>query len=57
LAAYLQGAGAVANVALAEANDVDWMHPTVRLIDDVVAAGISPRSLRATLAHAMARAD
>lgn len=55
LSAYLDGSGAVANVALAAAKEVDCAHPTVRLVDDLVAEAISPRVVRATLAHATAR--
>jgi len=55
LSAYLDGSGAVANLALAAANEVDCAHPTVRLVDDLVAEGISPRVVRATLAHATVR--
>ncbi len=56
LAAYLQGSGAVANVALGLANQVDCAHPTVRLLDDLIAAGVSPDDVRSTLAHATASA-
>lgn len=57
LAVYLQGSGAVANVALGAANEVDCAHPTVRLIDDLVAAAVSPRDVRSTLARVTAPAD
>lgn len=57
LAAYLQGDGAVANVALAAATEIDCAHPTVRLVGDLVAAGVSPHDLRSSLAHAAGRPD
>lgn len=53
LAAYLDGQGALATVALESAEEVDPTHPSLRLISDVLAAGIPPRDVRAALAECM----
>ena len=57
LAAYLHGDGAVASVALEAAEEVDAAHPSVRLLSDVIAAGIPPSEVRAALARCMASPD
>lgn len=54
LAAYLQGEGALATVALEVAEEVDAEHASVRLLSDVIAAGIPPGDVRAALARCMA---
>jgi hypothetical protein len=54
LAAYLQGEGALATVALEAAEQVNAEHASVRLLSDVIAAGIPPREVRAALARCMA---
>jgi len=53
LAAYLDGDGAAANLALERALGWDPDHPTVLLIGDVMAAAIPPRAVRAALADAV----
>lgn len=53
LAAYLEGQGAVATVALEAAEQTDAEHPSVRLISDVLAAGIRPQDVRAALSECM----
>jgi len=53
LAAYLDGDGATANVALEQAHGWDPDHPTVRLVSDVVAAAIPPRTVVEALAGAV----
>jgi hypothetical protein len=51
---WCQGDGARANVALDRATDADPTHPTVRLVGDVVAAGVPPAVVRSTLQQATA---
>lgn len=53
LAAYLDGDGAVATVALEAAEQVDPSHPSVRLLSDVLAAGIPPAAVRDALARSI----
>lgn len=56
LAAYLQGEGALATVALEAAEAVDGQHPSVQLLGDVMAAGIPPGDVRDALALSMSTA-
>lgn len=53
LAAYLDGAGALASVAVEAAEAIDAEHPSVTLLSDILAAGIPPRDVRAALAKSM----
>lgn len=54
LAAYLDGHGAMASVALEAVEEVDADHPSVRLISDVIAEGVPPKRLRIALRQCMA---
>lgn len=53
LCAYLTGDGAVANVVLERARAVDCTHPTVALVDDIVAVAIPPSDVVGTLEQCM----
>lgn len=50
LSAYLSGAGALATEAIARAVAVDPRHATVRLVEDLMAAAITPGVVREALA-------
>lgn len=49
LSAYLMGEGALANVALDRAREVDCAHPAVELVHDLLAACIPPQAVRDAL--------
>jgi hypothetical protein len=51
LSAYLGGDGAVATLAVETAEHVDPQHPSVRLLADLIAAGIPPDDVREALAR------
>jgi hypothetical protein len=53
LVAYLEGDGAVANLALERAEQVDPQHPTVRLVSDVVASALAPSVVIGALARSV----
>ena len=57
LSAYLLGDGAVANVALDRALQLDERHPSVRLLGDLLAAGIPPAAIRAALTRCVVDED
>jgi hypothetical protein len=54
LCSWCRGDGARANVAIDVATAVDAAHPTVSLVADVLAAGVPPAVVRATLRRATA---
>jgi hypothetical protein len=53
LVAYLDGDGAVANLALERAEAVDPQHPTVRLVSDVLASALAPSVVIGALARSV----
>jgi hypothetical protein len=53
LVAYLEGDGAVANLALERAEAVDPQHPTVRLVSDLVASALAPSVVIGALARSV----
>lgn len=53
LSAYLMGEGSLANVALDRAREVQPAHASVRLLDDILAAGIPPATVTDALARCM----
>jgi hypothetical protein len=53
LVAYLDGDGAVANLALERAQAVDPQHPTVRLVGDIVASALPPAVVIGALARSV----
>jgi hypothetical protein len=55
LAAYLDGDGAVANVAAERAAAWQPDHPTVRLFADIVTCAVPPHEVLGALAHAVQR--
>jgi hypothetical protein len=53
LAAYLDGDGAVANLALEQAEALDAQHPTVRLVADLLASALAPAAVIDALARSV----